>query len=576
MKKRDYKQLMQQKKRNKNYAKMAILGALGLGIGLANSDIVNAEEWVANTTTSIKQGDTDYVIKWGDYLELISKDSGLTIDTLMGLNDNIINADLIYAGNIIYFGDGVNVIAKDSTGNVIASTELTDADKAGIKEAQSSNNTNAQSSTSNKQDNTLTNTNTTSNNSTTSNTSNNNVTNTNTDSDNSTTTNTNKPSTPNNDNGNTGNGNNKPTEKPELPTNPTDPSTPATEMDVKVGFTTEGTVVATKTIKGNIDGDFVEVSVTEADIPTGYELDDDATKEMSVAQAQSGEMLSFNIRKVDETPTPSEKVLVRVRYTDTSGNDLAQGKDLEVEKGTLVTETAIEIEGYELVGEATQSVVANSNTRINFKYTEVEDTKPVEPTHTEETVVVNVDTDGNVLSSTNGYTYVSESTDNGVTTTAENGDTHTVFTKTVVWAKDYVPTHEDKYVTVNVDTNGNVLASTDGYDYVSESVTENTVTAENGDTVTTYTTTVVWSKKEVAPENPYMGQSAEVIRGEYNGTFYEGMGNSGMVWDDQMTASMWAITELSNNHGGDGSYLTWQVRVKGSNAIKWTVQLLPN
>lgn len=298
MKRRDYKQLMQQKKRNKNYAKMAILGALGLGIGLANSDIVKAEEWTPNTTTTIKQGDTQYTIKWGDYLELISKDSGLTIDTLMRLNDNIVDANLIYVGNIIYFGDGVNVIAKDSSGNIIASTELTEADKAGIKEAQSSNNTNAQSSTSNKQDNTLTNTNTASNNSTTSNTSNNNTTNTNTNSNNGTTTNTSKPSTPNNNENTSGNtGDTGAMDKPELPTKPTEkpeqplePSTPATEMDVKVGFTTEGTVVSIKTIKGNIDGDFVEVSVTEADIPTGYELDDDATKEMSVAQAQAGEI----------------------------------------------------------------------------------------------------------------------------------------------------------------------------------------------------------------------------------------------------------------------------------------------
>ena len=103
MNRKDYRKMMQNKRRNANYAKMTVLASLGLGVALANSTTVKAEsrEWTPNTSTTIKQGDKQYTIKWGDYLALISKDSGLTIETLMKLNDSIVNADLIYEGNII-------------------------------------------------------------------------------------------------------------------------------------------------------------------------------------------------------------------------------------------------------------------------------------------------------------------------------------------------------------------------------------------------------------------------------------------------------------------------------------------
>ncbi|MGX4687171.1 hypothetical protein JNUCC83_09735 [Vagococcus sp. JNUCC 83] len=68
-------------------------------------------------------------------MELLSKDSGLTINTLMKLNASIVNKDLIYEGNIIYFGDDNSVIVKDSQNNIIATSPLTDEDKIGIKRA---------------------------------------------------------------------------------------------------------------------------------------------------------------------------------------------------------------------------------------------------------------------------------------------------------------------------------------------------------------------------------------------------------------------------------------------------------
>lgn len=71
------------------------------------------------------------------------------------------------------------------------------------------------------------------------------------------------------------------------------------------------------------------------------------------------------------------------------------------------------------------------------------------------------------------------------------------------------PTNEDRYVTDNVEESGNVLSSTEGYSLVSETTDGGVVqTLENGNTITTYTTTRVWKKNEVtlSTEEFYEGQ----------------------------------------------------------------------
>ncbi|MEG0619036.1 MAG: hypothetical protein RR557_07050 [Bacilli bacterium] len=129
-------------------------------------------------------------------------------------------------------------------------------------------------------------------------------------------------------------------------------------------------------------------------------------------------------------------------------------------------------------------------------------TTQYKPKQTKSTKTINKDTNGKVIKSTTGYKYESESTDGGKTTTAPNGDTHTVFTKTVVWEKD----------------------------------------------------------APVNPTNPYAGtpMSNSGLDMEYNGG--KGVGNSGMVWADEMTASLWCLREISNS-GQGGSYLVWQVKL---------------
>lgn len=140
----------------------------------------------------------------------------------------------------------------------------------------------------------------------------------------------------------------------------------------------------------------------------------------------------------------------------------------------------------------------------------IEPEKPIEPstpTNKDVYVTVNVDENGSVLDSTAGYEFISESTAKSVET-LENGNTVTTYTTTKVWKESSNPTdptNENKYVTINVDTNGAVLSSVEGYSFVSESTQSSVQELENGNTITTYTTTKVWqlnAPTEVVPVNP--------------------------------------------------------------------------
>ncbi|MGM0122908.1 hypothetical protein IGI37_000274 [Enterococcus sp. AZ194] len=165
--------------------------------------------------------------------------------------------------------------------------------------------------------------------------------------------------------------------------------------------------------------------------------------------------------------------------------------------------------------------------------------EPSKPTNKDVYVTVNVDESGTVLNSTKGYDFISESTAKKVET-LDNGNTVTTYTTTKVWRlaeKPSTPTNEDKYVTVNVDTNGAILSSTEGYSFVSESTQKSVQTLENGNTITTYTTTKVWKKNaptEVVPVNPSdvgnsgiltpslsdAGAQAEAMHNDPNSPFY--------------------------------------------------------
>lgn len=65
--------------------------------------------------------------------------------------------------------------------------------------------------------------------------------------------------------------------------------------------------------------------------------------------------------------------------------------------------------------------------------------------------------------------------------------------------ENYKPENKDVHKTINQDANGKVLSSTNDYEFVSETTTKSVTKSANGDTVTTHTTIKVWKKKEVNP-----------------------------------------------------------------------------
>lgn len=179
----------------------------------------------------------------------------------------------------------------------------------------------------------------------------------------------------------------------------------------------------------------------------------------------------------------------------------------------------------------------------------VDPEKPTAPTNKDVYVTVNVDENGSVLDSTAGYEFISESTAKSVET-LENGNTVTTYTTTKVWkesGKPTDPTNENKYVTINVDTKGTVLSSVVGYSFVSESTQSSVQELENGNTITTYTTTKVWQLNEpteVVPVDPSdvgnsgiltktlaeAGAQGEAMHNDPNSEFYHGNPVNG-DWD---------------------------------------------
>lgn len=128
-----------------------------------------------------------------------------------------------------------------------------------------------------------------------------------------------------------------------------------------------------------------------------------------------------------------------------------------------------------------------------------------------EYVTVDTDEDGLILESTEGYVFVSKS-EKISTKDNEDGTVTTTITTINVWKKadsTETPTNENRYETVNIDEEGKILDSTDGYTLVSEKVNTKVETLENGNTITTYTTVRTWSKNSVTPPEEdkfYVGQ----------------------------------------------------------------------
>ncbi|KRL07880.1 MucBP domain-containing protein [Schleiferilactobacillus perolens] len=199
-----------------------------------------------------------------------------------------------------------------------------------------------------------------------------------------------------------------------------------------------------------------------------------------------------------EPTKPTEKyATLTIVAKDANGNELGVLGSLSAKIGSEATVFAGNLDshsflqGYTLQGSNNQTVKVAGDATISFTVKKNEN--PVVPGTKDEYVTVNVDEAGNKLADTAGYHKLSESTVN-TTTTEGDGTIVTTHTTTAIWHKTV---NTNQYVTVNVDQAGNKLASTAGYDEVSRSTDNGVVTtATNGDTTTTYTTTIVYQKHE--------------------------------------------------------------------------------
>ena len=87
----------------------ASLALFGFASFTANSVSANEVEWTARTVEEVTQdvkkddnGVQEYTIKWGDTLSVISEATGVSLDSLVQVNE-IQNANLIYPGTVLRF-----------------------------------------------------------------------------------------------------------------------------------------------------------------------------------------------------------------------------------------------------------------------------------------------------------------------------------------------------------------------------------------------------------------------------------------------------------------------------------------
>ena len=158
------------------------------------------------------------------------------------------------------------------------------------------------------------------------------------------------------------------------------------------------------------------------------------------------------------------------------------------EEGNTITDTA----GYVKVTESqpVKSVETQANGDTVTTYTTTETYHKI--VNTEKEVIINVDEAGNVLNNLAGYFKIKESEPVKSVEELANGDTVTTYTITVTYHKIV---NTEKEVIINVDEAGNVLGNLAGYFKIKESEPVKSVEElANGDAITTYTITVIYHK----------------------------------------------------------------------------------
>lgn len=175
--------------------------------------------------------------------------------------------------------------------------------------------------------------------------------------------------------------------------------------------------------------------------------------------------------KKNETPAPTHTYDLKTVNEDKSGH--------------VLTNT----DGYSIVSSSKESVDATDPKTGNITTT-VTTTVVWEktPQRLIKNQTVNLDEAGKVLTNTNGYNQDSSSVKTTDVTDPVTGDVTTTFTTTIIWKKDTTGvTITNK--TVNVDENDKVLTSTDGYYFIGNTTVTNFGLDGNGNVVSKVVTT---------------------------------------------------------------------------------------
>ena len=119
-------------------ASLALFGFAGF---ITNSASANEVEWTARTVEEVTQdvkkddnGVQEYTIKWGDTLSVISEATGVSLDSLVQVNE-IQNANLIYPGTVLRFSAdqkevSVNNGEEEHSYRVQENNEVTEVEKS--------------------------------------------------------------------------------------------------------------------------------------------------------------------------------------------------------------------------------------------------------------------------------------------------------------------------------------------------------------------------------------------------------------------------------------------------------------
>ncbi|WP_449273589.1 MucBP domain-containing protein [Lacticaseibacillus huelsenbergensis] len=196
-----------------------------------------------------------------------------------------------------------------------------------------------------------------------------------------------------------------------------------------------------------------------------------------------------------KSPVNSKTGTITVKYVDADTGDVIKPiQTLTRNVGDNYEVAAPQIEGYILEGNNSQSVtVSVDGNTITFSYK-----KKAGVHDTSKYVIKNIDEQGNSLGDkpdATKYHKISESKPEKTNVQKlPNGDTVTTYTSTITYHKIV---NTNKAVTTNVDETNHALGNnpdTSKYKRMSSSEARNTSIASNGDTTTTVTTTFVWHK----------------------------------------------------------------------------------